>query len=195
MSPAAYFKIEDEEADSPVAVPVDEEELKEKLPLPAYTLLDAGAWRHHERALSRLGRVTAVPEELDDDGEPLVADASRVPLTPPLAALDPAAWTFRACPSCSGASQHSAIVAKSSEWPGALAVAGPNKFVCVYFGNGVAYRGTRFLPQVPRGAQTPDDMDAFLEGDDPLVDPTPPPPPEPEEEEEQEGSQGDGGDD
>lgn len=184
ISPEGYFKYEDDEAEVKEIVPSEAEELKERFPKAAHLLLAASAWRHHEKQLNRLGRCSALPEELDEEGEVLVTEDSLTPVSVAYAKVEAENWSFRLSPTCGGASPSAAVIARSLLWPGAVVVAAPKKFLCAYFGNGRSAASRRVAPLLPAAIGREADMSAFMEQEDTLVDPTPPPPPEPEEEEE-----------
>ena len=59
---------------------------------------------------------------LDDDGNPVEPDEP-VEVNQPLKELVPENWTFRVCPGGSGVTAVSAVVARSLQFPGAVAVA------------------------------------------------------------------------
>lgn len=181
VSPDGFYEM-DEESDPPVEKMAEAEAIAERFPKPANELKEADAWKHHERDLNALGRITAMPEELDDAGEPIEQEA--VELTEPLAALKPEAWSFRVCPGGAGASSTSVVVARNLQWPGAIAVASGRRFTNVYVGNGVAFNAKAYTPPLPGAIQkewaaSEEELAAtngigLLEEKDQTVDPTPP---------------------
>jgi radial spoke head protein 4A len=69
ISPDGFYAMDDN--DPPAVVPAEAEALNEAFPKPAADLKDPEAWKHHEIELNKLGRVTAMPEVLDENGEPV----------------------------------------------------------------------------------------------------------------------------
>jgi radial spoke head protein 4A len=183
ISPQGYFKIEDPEADEKVIVAAEPEELKEMFPKPAQSLCSNTAWRHHEKELNAIGRVTALHEETDEEGEPVITVDSKVPVSVSLSVVREPAWSFRVSALCAGASDTSAVLARSLDWPGAVVVAAPTRFICVYLGSGVRFETELYKPLVPQMIDESSSPVGFTEEADPLIDPTPPPPEEPEAEE------------
>mmetsp|Transcript_26581 Transcript_26581/g.58866 ORF Transcript_26581/g.58866 Transcript_26581/m.58866 type:complete len:434 (+) Transcript_26581:82-1383(+) len=183
ISPDGYFDLDDE--DPPTVRTAEAEAMAERFPKTSGELKDAEGWRHHEPELNRLGRVTALPEALDDAGEP-IEDADPVEATPLLDAIKPEGWTFRVCPGGVGTAAGSVVVARSLVWPGAVAVTVGRKWVNIYVGSGVAYTATAYSPPLPAPIQgewaAPDEEGVLLEAADTRADPTPPKP-EGEEEE------------
>jgi hypothetical protein len=129
-----------------------------------------------------IGRVTALPEALDDAGEPIevslhtshtiyiylyishhisihiytyfhLQDADPVEATPLLDAIKPEGWTFRVCPGGVGTAAGSVVVARSLVWPGAVAVTVGRKWVNIYVGSGLAYTATAYSPPLPAPIQ------------------------------------------
>ena len=188
VSPAGYFEL-DEDEDPPTIKLAEAEAIAENFPKTPQELKDPEAWVHHEIELNALGRVTALPEQLDDNGEPIEVEDPVDPI-PPLKAIEPEQWAFRVCPGGAGEAPFSLVVARSTVWPGAMAIAAGRRFLNIYVGNGVVYESAPYTPPYPAAIQTEwapaeDEEDgALLEQDDVRVDPTPPPPPEEEEEEE-----------
>jgi radial spoke head protein 4A len=189
ISPDGYFALDDE--DPPQVRPAEAEALNEAFPKAAAELKDPEAWKHYDADLNRLGRVTAMPEQQDENGEPVEVE-DPVEAATPLDAIKPEAWTFRVCPGGVGTSAGSAVVARSLQWPGAVAVTAGRKFVNVYVGSGVAYSATAYTPPLPAPIQTEwtaaaeEGQEAsalMLENADVRADPTPPKPEGAEEEE------------
>lgn len=125
------------------------------------------------------GRVTAMPEQLDDNGEPIEPEEP-VELTPTLDTVKPENWAFRVCPGGAGVSGNSVVVARSLAWPGAVAVAAGRRYVNIYCGNGVSYDGKLYSPPTIAPVQTEwvpaEEGAALVEQQDVRVDPTPPKP-------------------
>lgn len=174
ISPDGYFELD--ESEPPVAKLVEAEALA-AFSKTSSELKDPEAWKHHEVELNKIGRVTAMPEQLGEDGEPIEPEEP-IEVTPPLNAIVPEAWTFRMCPGGSGVADGSAVVVRSLKWPGAVAIAAGKRFVNIYFGNGIEYVANTYTPPLPRPIQTEwkaseDDMQ-LVEAVDQRVDPTPP---------------------
>ena len=178
--------------DPPAVVAAEAEALNEAFPKPSSELKEPDAWKHHEVDLNKIGRVQAMPEQLDEAGEPIVPE-EEVELTPPLDAIKPENWTFRLCPGGAGAAAGSVVVARSLVWPGAVAVAVGRRFLNLYVGNGVVYEVGKPFYSPPLPSPIPVEYDltggaedsgllALLEQPDTRTDPTPPKP-EGEEEE------------
>mmetsp|Transcript_30348 Transcript_30348/g.51320 ORF Transcript_30348/g.51320 Transcript_30348/m.51320 type:complete len:439 (-) Transcript_30348:277-1593(-) len=186
ISPDGYFDLDDE--DPPSVRPAEAEAMAERFPKASSELKDPEAWKHHEPELNRLGRVTGLPEQLDDNGDPIEPEDPVDPAVP-LDSIKPESWTFRTCPGGAGTAGTSVVVARSLAWPGAVAVAAGRKFVNIYVGSGLAYTATAYSPPLPAPIQSewvaPADEEgaALEEQPDQRVDPTPPKP-EGEEEEE-----------
>jgi radial spoke head protein 4A len=100
-------------------------------------LKDIESWKHHETPLNSLGRVTALPEQVDESGEPIPVE-DPVDVNPPLDSVKPENWAVRVCPGGAAATSTSVVVVRSLKWPGAVAIAGGRKFVNVYVGNGLS---------------------------------------------------------
>jgi len=185
ISPAGFFEVE-EDSDPPALKLAEAETINESFPKPPAELKDPEAWNHHEFELNKLGRVTAMPEQLDDAGEPIEVD-DPVEATPPLKAIESEAWAFRVCPAGAGESASSIVVARSLKWPHAYAIAAGKRFINIYNGNGISYEPVTYTPPPPGAILsewTPvEDEEPLLETADPRTDPTPPEPENPEEEE------------
>lgn len=181
ISPDGYYEM-DEESDPPVEKMAEAETLAERFPRPAAELKEIDAWKHFERDLNILGRVTAMPEETDENGDPV--EAEEVELVEPLAALKEDAWSFRMGPGGAGAGSSSAVVARNLQWPGAIAVAAGRRFINVYVGNGIPFNAKSYTPPLPGAIQkewqaSEEELAAtngvgLLEEADVRVDPTPP---------------------
>ena len=185
ISPDGFFDMDDE-SDPPVAKEAEAEALNERFPKSSSDLKEAEGWKHHEVELNVLGRVLAMPEVLDDEGNPVEPDEP-IEVTAPLKEITPEAWTLRVCPGGSGTTAVSAVSARSLTWPGAVAVAQGRRYVNIYLGHGVMYEPSRYTPSLPAPVQaewappSEDDPDAgsavvLLEQVDVKVDPTPPVP-------------------
>eukprot|EP01041_Mallomonas_annulata_P007747 gene7747-15846_t len=185
VSPAGYFEL-DEEEDPPVTKLAEAETINENFPKTPAELKDADAWNHHEIELNALGRATALPEQLDDNGDPIEVEDPVEP-TPPLKGIETEAWAFRICPGGAGDAPFSLVVARSLIWPGAVAIAAGKRFLNIYVGNGIMYEAQTYTPPLPSAVQKEwmpvEEDDALVEAEDAKVDPTPP---EPENEEEEE---------
>ena len=140
------------------------------------------AWKHHERDLNSIGRVTAMPEITDDAGE--VVEQPEVELSEALATAKPELWSTRVCPGGAGAGANSVVVARSLLWPGAVAIAAGRRFTNIYVGNGIPFDAKSYTPPLPGIIQkewqpSEEELTAtngvgLLEEKDPLIDPTPP---------------------
>lgn len=177
ISPDGYFDLNDD--DPPSVVPAEAEAMAERFPKTSSELKDPEGWKHHECDLNRLGRVTALPEQQDENGEVIEPEDPVEPATP-LDTIKPEAWTFRVCPGGVGTSAGSVVVARSLLWPGAVAVTAGRRFVNVYVGNGVAYTATAYSPPLPAAIQVEwappaeEEGGALIENADVRADPTPP---------------------
>lgn len=184
ISPDGYFDLNDE--DPPQVVPAEAEAMAERFPKTSSDLKDPEGWKHHEGDLNRLGRVTAMPEQQDENGE-VIEPEDPVEAATPLDTIKPEAWTFRVCPGGVGTSGSSVVVARSLLWPGAVAVTAGRKFVNIYVGSAVAYTATAYSPPLPAAIQAEwaptEEGTALIENADVRADPTPPKPAGEEEEE------------
>lgn len=173
ISPDGYFELDDEGE----CKGAEAEALAERFPKAGEEMKDAEQWKHHEVELNALGRVRAMPEQLDDNGDPIEPEEP-VEVAPPLDAVKPEAWSFRVGPGGAGVAASSCAIAKSLVWPGAVAVAGGRKFLNCYVGNGVIYDPTPYCPPLPQRTQSewaPGEEEAPLtEEEDVRNDPTPP---------------------
>jgi len=175
ISPAGYFEPnEDEEGAIKLAEP---ETLNELFPKASSELKEPDAWVHHEIELNILGRVTAMPEQLDDNGEPIEAEEP-AEVTPALKAIEADSWSIRICPGGAGESAAAAVAAKSLKWPGAIAVAAGRRFLNIYVGYGTMYQRETYTPPVPAPVLVEwapaEEEEPLLETADARVDPTPP---------------------
>ena len=68
ISPDGYFEL-DEEEDPPLIKEAEQESFNEKFPKPSLELKDPESWRHHELDCNAIGRVRALPEQLDANGD------------------------------------------------------------------------------------------------------------------------------
>ena len=183
ISPDGYFEAdEDNEGEIKSA---ESEALNERFPKAGEELKDPEQWKHHEIELNVLGRVKAMPEVLDDNGDP-VEPEEPIETTPPLNGLVPEAWSMRVGPGGAGVAASSAAVAKSLVWPGAVAVAQGRRYLNCYVGNGVVYDPKPYNPPLPQSTQGEwapgEEEQPLMEEKDVTADPTPPAP-EGEEEE------------
>jgi len=177
ISPDGYFELDDSEP--PVVKLAEAEALNERFPRAASELKDPEAWKHHETDSNKLGRITALPEVLGEDGEPIEPEEP-VEVPESLQPIVPEAWSLRICPGGSGATAGSMAVAKSLTWPGAVAVAAGRRFVNMYVGNGVMYEPGSYTPPLPAPIMTEwapvEEEPGLVEEADVKVDPTPPAP-------------------
>lgn len=186
ISPDGFFSLSED--DPPAVVAAEAEAVNEAFPKPSSELKEPDAWKHHESDLNKVGRVTAMPEQLDESGEPVVVDdpESQEP-SPQLEGIKAEAWAIRLCPGGSGVCSASSVVARSLLWPGAVAVASGKKFLNVYIGNAVVYDPSRphYSPPLPGPVMTEysianNSEDSgninLLEQPDTRADPTPPKP-------------------
>lgn len=174
ISPDGFFELDD--SDPPVAKLAESEALNEAFPKAASELKEPDAWKHHELTLNQLGRVTAMPEILDESGEPIEPEEP-VEAPQPLESIKPEAWTFRVCPGGAGAASGSLVAARSVLWPGAVAIAAGRRFLNVYIGYGVMYEQS-YSPPLPDPIQTEwapaEEEPGLVEQPDVRADPTPP---------------------
>ena len=117
ISPDGYFEV-DEDADEGAIKAVEPAALLEKGYKTAGELKEAEGWRHHELAINSLGRITPLPEP-EEGAEPV---EEPVEVSKPLSELKAEEWVIRTF-------QHeqATVVARSSVWPGALAVSSGQK--------------------------------------------------------------------
>jgi len=184
ISPDGFFTLNED--DPPTVVAAEPEAVNEAFPKPSSELKEPDAWRHHEIDLNKLGRVQAMPEQLDETSGEVVVPDEEVELTPSLDSLKPELWTFRVCPGGAGVAAGSVVVARSLQWPGAAAVVAGKRFLNIYAGNGVVGGvGVPYSPPLPAAVQTEYDLTggaedsgllALLEQADTRTDPTPPKP-------------------
>jgi radial spoke head protein 4A len=183
ISPAGYFEL-DEDSDPPVVKLAEAEAINENFPKPAQDLKEPDAWVHHEIELNALGRVTAMPEETDENGDVIEPDEP-VETVPPLKGIEGEQWSLRLGPGGAGEFAGSVVYAKSLVWPGAVAVAEGKRFVNIYVGYGVKYEAKTYSPPLPAALQVEwapeEEEEPLVENEDVRTDPTPP---QAEEEEE-----------
>jgi radial spoke head protein 4A len=175
ISPAGYFELNEDE-DPPVVKLAEQETLNEIGTKTSADLKELDAWVHHELELNAIGRILAMPEQLDENGEPIEPEEP-VELTPPLKAIEPENWSVRVCPGGAGEHLGSLVAVRSQQWPGAFAIAGGRRFVNIYIGYGVKYDAKSYSPPLPASIQTewtPSEDDKLEEEKDPQRDPTPP---------------------
>jgi radial spoke head protein 4A len=191
ISPDGYFALSED--DPPAVVPAEQEAVNEAFPKQSSDLKEPDAWKHHEIGINKLGRTTALPEQLGEDGEPIVPE-EEVEVAPPLDSIVSENWTFRIGPGGAGTSPNSVVVARSTLWPGACAVAYGRKFINIYVGNAICQDNIKknpdnpsimefiaYSPSTPQPIQKewqpPSEEDGgnpYVEQPDPKVDPTPP---------------------
>lgn len=181
ISPEGYYEV-DEESDPPVEKLAEAEAIAEKFPRAAAELKEVDSWKHHERDLNAIGRVTALPEEQDENGDPI--EQEEVELSEILAAPKPEAWSFRMCPGGAGAGTGSVVAARSLQWPGAIAIAAGRRFTNIYVGNGIPFDAVAYTPPLPGEIQkewvaSEEELAetngiGLVEQKDQLTDPTPP---------------------
>lgn len=132
---------------------------------------------HHEIELNDLGRCTALPEVLDDNGDPIEPEEA-VEVVPPLKGMEAEQWAFRIAPGGSGEHAASLVVARSLVWPGAMAIAAGKRFVNIYVGYGMVNAAKTYSPPLPAPLQTEwvpqEEEEPLLETEDVRTDPTPP---------------------
>lgn len=175
ISPAGYFELNEEE-DPPVVKLAENETLNEMFPKAASELKELDAWVHHELEINAIGRILPLPEQLDDNGEPIEPEET-VEVTAPLKAIEPESWAVRLCPGGAGEHAGSLVAVKSLVWPGAFAIAAGKRFVNIYMGYGVKYDAVSYSPPLPaaiQGEWAPAEDDKLDEEADPTRDPTPP---------------------
>jgi radial spoke head protein 4/6 len=176
VSPAGYFELNEDE-DPPTVKLAEAETLNEAFPKAAQELKEPDAWVHHEIELNAIGRCTALPEQLDDNGDPIEPDEP-VETTPPLKGIEGEQWAFRVSPGGSGEHAGSLVVAKSLVFPGAIAVAAARRFVNVYVGYGMVYSPVTYSPPLPGALQVEwapaEEEEPLVETEDVRTDPTPP---------------------
>jgi len=187
ISPAGYFEL-DEDEDPPVLKQAEPETIAENFPKTPEELKDPEAWNHHEVELNALGRVTALPEQTNEEGEVIEVE-DPVEAIPPLKGIDPENWSFRVSPGGAGEAPFALVIARSTIWPGAIAVAAGRRYVNIYVGNGVVYSPKAYTPPYPPTIlkewkpNEEEEDDKLIEAEDVRSDPTPPAPPDEEEEE------------
>jgi len=173
VSPDGYFELDDEGE----CKDAEAEALNEKFPRSGEELKDAEQWKHHEVELNALGRVRAMPEQLDDNGDPIEPEEP-IEVNPALDGCKPEAWSFRVGPGGAGVAATSCAVAKSLVWPGAVAAAGGRKYINCYVGNGVVYDPKPYCPPIPQRTQSEwapgEEESPLAEEEDVRSDPTPP---------------------
>lgn len=184
VSPDGFYALDD--SDPPVVKPAEQEDFNNNFPKSASDLKEPDAWKHHEIEINKIGRVTALPEQLDENGEPIVPEEP-VDVNPALDAIKPEAWSIRTSPGGAGFSSSSVVVLRSLRWPGAVAVASGRKYVNVYVGDGLPYSSTSYSPPLPPLIQSEYSsvgsdgaplagFQGLIEQNDVRTDPTPPAP-------------------
>jgi radial spoke head protein 4/6 len=185
ISPDGFFELDDSEPALPQ--PVDAETLAGNFPKASSDLNFAEAWKHHETKLNKIGRITAPPEKLDENGDVIEPDES-AEVVESLSATVPEEWTFRVAPGGAGTASGSTVIARSLAWPGAVSIASGSRFLNIYVGNAVRFSATSYCPPPPSTIQSEfvtaeDDAFQLIEQADTRVDPTPPQPEDEAEEE------------
>ena len=177
ISPDGYFEV-DEDTEPPSIKPAETEAINETFPKTSNDLKESDAWKHHEVELNAIGRITVMPEQLDENGDAIEPEEP-IEVNSPLDNLKPEQWTFRVCPGGAGRAAGSTVVARSLLWPGAVAVASGRKFVNIYIGYGIPFSAVSYSPPLPKEVQTEfhpaeEDPIQLIEQNDLRVDPTPP---------------------
>jgi len=181
VSPDGFFKEDDEAPEGERAqlifnTPEDLSE-SEKFPKTLERLKSPTEWVHHELELNARGRVQAMPEQRDENDEP-IDDPNEPKRVPALRTLDQdndgKAWSFRAGPSGAGESESSHAIARSLVWPGSYAIALGKRFVNIYVGDGLKFCDGSYTLPVPPPLGQEWTQEEMIELDDLLVDPTPP---------------------
>lgn len=184
VAPNGFFGLDDnEEAPSVVSKVGDEDAPAEALGFDA--LEDAGSWQHFEMAISSKGRVREPPMVQDAEGEDVPDpwyDGATKNREDTLGSLGDEEGTWKVCRCPSAGGPGSVSVAKSLQWPGAVAVApaGQTRFVNCYVGYGIGASDKTYTPPTLPTLQS-EYAEAFKEQED-VTDP----PPEPEAEGEEE---------
>lgn len=173
ISPDGFFEL-DEDAEPPVAKPAEPESIAEIFPKSASDLNSVDSWRVHEAEVNQIGRITALPEQLDENGDVIEPDESSE-IIAPLQPIKPEEWTLRVAPGGAGFAAGSAVVARSLVWPGAVAVAAGSRFVNIYVGSAVPFSALAYSPPLPKEIQE-EFSEELVEQEDVRVDPTPPVP-------------------
>lgn len=165
------------EADDVVG-PAEAEAILSSFPKAPAELKEPGAWKHHEVELNKYGRVTKMPEEVDANGDPVPLEDEEI--TKNLNDLTPECWTFRVGPGGAGTSAGSCVVARSTLWPGAVAIATGRKYINIYVGNGVSYDPKPYSPplfgSICSEWAPSEEEPGLTEQQDVRADPTPPKP-------------------
>ena len=181
ISPDGFWGLDD---DGNVKI-AEAEAMAGAFPKAAGELTNPDAWKHHEKELNILGRITKMPPAMDADGNEIPSEVEEIPN---LESAKQGAWAFRACPGGAGSGSFSLVVARSITWPGAAAVYnGKSKFINIYIGNGVVYEEGTYTPPLPQALMTEytakEETDLqLMEQPDTKVDPTPPAPEVPADE-------------
>jgi radial spoke head protein 4A len=184
ISPDGFYALDDN--DPPMVKSAEQEDFNNNFPKSASDLKEPDAWKHHEIEINKIGRITALPEQLDENGEPIVPDEP-VDVNPALDAIKPENWSIRTTPGGAGFSANSAVVLRSLRWPGAVAVAAGRKYINVYIGDGLPYSSASYSIPLPALIQSEfsvvgadgapaQGLQGLVEQIDIRVDPTPPVP-------------------
>lgn len=183
VSPSGFYKLNED--DPPAIEASSDEELAEAFPKQAEECKAADAWVHHELEINTLGRVTAMPEKTDENGDAIVDENAPEQITPlrSLAEDTEGSWSFRAYPGAAGAGgvgngSGGVAMARSLVWPGAVAVYSGRKFLNVYVGDGTKYSPKTYTPPLPgkvmKEWSPAEEEPQLIEQADVLSDPTPP---------------------
>lgn len=152
ISPDGFFDLDDAE-DPPVVKTAETEAYNERFPKSASDLKESDGWKHHEIELNKIGRILPMPEQLDENGEPIVPDEV-IETIPPLENIKPELWSIRTCPGGAGFNGFSVICVRSLRWPGAVAIANNRRYANVYVGNGLPYNPMSYSPPLPASIQS-----------------------------------------
>ena len=138
-----------------------------------------------ELRLNGLGRCTKLPENEEEDAEPVEGDDVVDPLGGVGEEEGVDQWSFRPAPGGAGMTQGSFVKATSMDWPGAYAVGGGRVFTNVYNGNGLPFKNGAYSPTevgrvegewtVPEEEVSEEVVEGVfpVEGRDVVKDPTP----------------------
>ena len=183
IAPAGFFEANEDGGVEPVKNDDGEVDAPRK---ECAELLEGAGWAHMELRLNTLGRCTKLPENENEDAEPVEGDEVVDPLGGVAEEEGVDQWSFRAAPGGAGTVAASMAKATSMDWPGAYAVAGGKTFVNVYVGNGLPYGATPYSPPMPGDIcgewavpeeEVSEEVVAGVfpvEGKDVVADPTPP---------------------
>lgn len=181
VSPAGFFELNED--DVPQIVKAEDEAVNEAFPKPPEEIKELDAWNHHELEINVRGRCRPLPEQEDEDGNP-IEDEDPPEEIPPLRTLsedEEGSWSIRLCPGGAGESAASSLcVAISLVWPGAYGISYGKKWTNVYMGDGMKFRPTVYTRPLPPALQPEwkpneeEEEEDLVEQADLLEDPTPP---------------------